>query len=110
MALTEELMQIEHRLATGRGREYSDVLADDALVVVPGAVLDKKTCVEAMGDSPGWDDVSLDEPLLIEGKDFATVVYRFSGVRGDATYRATLTSSYRLPERKLFLRQQTPEA
>lgn len=109
MDLSDELMQIEHRLATGGGAVYSEVLADDALVVVPGAVLDKAACVAAMNDSPGWDEVVLESPQLVESGDVASVIYRFTGVRGDSTYRATLASSYRLPQRTLVLHQQTPD-
>lgn len=102
-------MQIERRLATGRGAEYVDVLADDAVVVVPGAVLDKAACVAAMDDSPGWDEVTLEPPRVVEGEGFASVIYRFTGIRGGSTYRATLASTYRLPELKLILHQQTPD-
>jgi len=109
MAVIDDLMEIERRLATGCGADYSEVLADDALVVVPGAVLDKAACVAAMDASPGWDEVTLESPRGVHGEDFASVVYRFTGVRGDSTYRATLASTYRLPERTLVLHQQTPD-
>lgn len=109
MSLSDDLMQIERRLALGRGDEYRDVLADDAVVVVPGAVLDKAACVAAMDASPGWDDVDLAEPVLIAGEGFGTVVYRFRGTRDGEEYVATLSSTYRLPERRLVLHQQTPE-
>lgn len=109
MSVSDELMQIERRLAMGRGAEYLDVLADDALVIVPGAVLDKVACVAAMNESPGWDEVTLEAPRVIEDENFVVLVYRFTGIRGESTYRATLASSYRLPERKLFLHQQLPD-
>jgi len=51
MDLLEDLLQIERRLATGRGAEYREVLTDDALVIVPGAVLDKNACVAAMAST-----------------------------------------------------------
>jgi hypothetical protein len=103
-------MQIEHRLATGRGDTYREVLADDALVIVPGAVLDKDACVAAMDESPGWDSVTLGPARIIHDDATATVVYRFDGVRGATTYSATLASTYRLqPERRMVLHQQTPE-
>jgi hypothetical protein len=104
-----ELMQIETRLATGRGSDYREVLSDDARVIVPGAVLDRDACVAAMDASPGWQSFSLDEPRLIEAEGTAVVVYRFSGTRADTSYTATLASSYRMPERRLFLHQHTPD-
>jgi hypothetical protein len=109
MTLLDDLLTIEHRLALGDGTDYTEVLTDDALVIVPGAVLDKAACVAAMNESPGWDRVTFDDARLIERDDVAVVVYRFTGVRGETEYSATLASSYRLPEQQLFLHQQTPE-
>lgn len=109
MGLGDELMAIERRLAEGGGDEYREVLDDDAIVIIPGAVLDKGACVAAMDESPGWDRIDLGDPRLLEGDGSATVVYAFTGVRGDSTYRATLASTYRLPQRTLLLHQQTPE-
>lgn len=108
MSVSERLMTIERRLAEGSGPDYEEVLSKDALVVVPGAVLDKAQCVAAMNESPGWDRVELGSPRVIEGPGVATVVYEFTGVRGDTTYTAVLSSSYRLPEATLYLHQQTP--
>ena len=101
-------MQLEDRLARGRGAEYRDILAEDALVVVPGAVLTKEECVAAMDELPGWDDVHLDDARLISDAAAASVVYEFRGRRGDTEYSATLASTYRLPGRRLVLHQQTP--
>lgn len=108
MSISDRLMTIERRLAEGSGTDYQEVLADDALVIVPGAVLNKNECVAAMNESPGWDSVELDSPRVIDCAGVATVVYRFTGVRGDSTYTAVLSSSYRLPEATLYLHQQTP--
>lgn len=103
-------MEIEDRLARGRGNEYREVLAEEALVIAPGAVLDKAGCVAAMDSSPGWDDVALADARLIESQGYASVVHRFEGVRGSTTYSATLSSTYRMPARELLLHQQTPDA
>ncbi|MCS0498963.1 nuclear transport factor 2 family protein [Protaetiibacter mangrovi] len=110
MDLADELMQIERRLADGRGDVYSEVLAEDAVVIVPGAVLDKAECVAAMDASTGWDSVALEAPRLIENGDVASLVYRFRGVRGQQRYTATLSSTYRLRSRELVLHQQTPDS
>ena len=66
MGVADELMAIERELALGRGDVYARVLHDDAVVVVPGAVLTRRECVAAMDESPGWDDVDLGEPRLVE--------------------------------------------
>ena len=110
MDVLSELMQIEHRLASGRGDVYREVLADDAIVIVPGAVLDTAQCVAAMDSSPGWDTVSFDEARLVESDGMAAVVYRFRGERAGIIYAATLASSYRMPECRLLLHQHTPDA
>ena len=110
MDVLNELMQIEHRLATGRGDVYREVLADDAIVIVPDAVLDTAQCVAAMDSSPGWDTVSLAEARLVESEGVAAVGSRFRGDRADTTDSATLASSYRMPERRLLLHQHTPDA
>jgi hypothetical protein len=109
MSLRDDLMATERRLANGSGADYEEVLTDDAVVIVPGAVLDKAQCVAAMNDSPGWDAVELGNPRMIEGGGIATVVYDFTGDRGDTTYSAVLSSSYRLDVGRLYLHQQTPK-
>lgn len=109
MALIDELMASERRLALGSGPEYDATLAEEALVIVPGMVLDRGTCIDAMNASPGWDEVALDDVRLLESGEIATVVYTFTGVRGDDRYRAVLSSTYRLSDGRLLLHQQTPE-
>ncbi len=111
MGVVDELMQSENDLARGRGLEYERVLHEDALVVVPGAVLSRDECVRAMDASPGWDEVVLGEPRLVESRSTATVVYEFRGVRAGSVYRATLSSTYTRDahgEWRLLLHQQTP--
>lgn len=112
MSVADELMDIERGLAQGAGEAYARTLSDDAVVVVPGAVLDKAACVAAIDGSPGWDEVELGDPQLLESGATATVVYPFRGVRGRETVRATLSSTYRRDEAggwRLVLHQQTPE-
>jgi hypothetical protein len=109
--ITAELMEIEERLAVGSGTDYTEVLHSDAVVVVPGAVLDKAGCVAAMGASPGWDEVTLGPPRLVRGAATATVVYRFDGRRGRDTYSATLASTYERSDGawRLLVHQHTPD-
>ncbi|KRD42883.1 hypothetical protein ASE38_00880 [Cellulomonas sp. Root930] len=112
MGVVDELMAIESDLARGRGVAYERVLHADALVVVPGAVLTRDECVRAMDASPGWDEVELGEPHLVESRTTATVVYPFVGRRRSTTYRATLSSTYARDDSgrwRLLLHQQTPK-
>lgn len=105
------LMAQERELAAGDGETYRHVLAADALVVVPGAVLSAEECIAAMDASPGWDEFDMtDVRHLPVSRDCATVVYTFTGRRGVSTYRAALASTYVLRDgvRLLVLHQQTP--
>ena len=103
-------MHNERELATGRGPAYEKILHPDAVVIVPGAVLNKPACVAAMNASPGWDHVELDEVQLVTHEDVATVVYTFVGLRNSLRYQAILSSTYvRTPFGwRLILHQQTP--
>jgi hypothetical protein len=109
--ITEQLLAYEHALATGQGDAYRARLAEDAVVVVPGYVLDRDATIAAMDASPGWDEVDLagasTRPL---GEDGAVLTYTFTGRRGEYEYRAVLSSAYarRDGDWKLVLHQQTP--
>jgi hypothetical protein len=110
--IAEQLLRIEHELARGDGTTYEQHLAEGALVVIPGDVLDREATVEAMDASPGWDEVSIGEELVRElGPDTALLTYRFRGRRGRVHYAATLSSAYVRDGEgswKLAFHQQTP--
>lgn len=112
MTLEDTLLEIEHELAAGSGDAYRRRLADDARVIVPGQALTKDETVAAMDDSPGWDEVAIEDVrLLALGDDGAVLTYRFAGSRGtDFHYAALMSSAYaRTPDGwKLRLHQQTP--
>lgn len=110
MSTTDDLVAIDRRLAKGRGAEYAEVLHDDALVIVPGAVLDKPACVAAMDDSPGWDAFEIKDVRTVATDATTTIAYAFTGRRADATYRATLASTYVRDGDgwRLLLHQHTP--
>jgi hypothetical protein len=108
----EQLLRIEHELARGDGTTYERHLAEGALVVVPGDVLDRAAAVEAMDASEGWDEVSIGEEAVRElGPDVALLTYLFRGRRGQDHYAATLSSAYIRDGEgcwKLAFHQQTP--
>lgn len=112
LAPGEELLRIEHELARGDGSTYERHLAEAAVVVIPGDVLDKPATVEAMDASPGWDEVSIGEETVRElGTDAALLTYLFRGRRGEDHYAATLSSAYVRDGDggwKLAFHQQTP--
>jgi hypothetical protein len=108
----EQLLRIEHELARGDGATYERHLAEGAIVVVPGDVLDRAATVEAMDASEGWDEVSIGEEAVRElGPDVALLTYLFRGRRGQDRYAATLSSAYVRDGEgcwKLAFHQQTP--
>jgi uncharacterized protein DUF4440 len=110
----EQLLRIEHELARGDGATYEQHLAEGALVVIPGDILDRAAAVEAMDASPGWDEVSIGEEAVRElGPDTALLTYRFRGRRGQDHYAATLSSAYVRDGEgcwKLAFHQQTPHS
>lgn len=111
MLTLETLMASETELARGDGAVYRRVLTEDAIVVVPGAVLDADACVRAMDASPGWDSTELTDPRMVRLSDgCASVVYTFTGVRAGERYRAVLTSTYVVRDGvpRLAVHQQTP--
>lgn len=111
MTGTEGIIEMERELAAGDGAAYERHLSKDAVVVVPGATLDKAATVAAMNESPGWLSFEFEDERIVEvTDDVAILSYRFSGSREDEEYVAALTSVYRREEDgwRLVLHQQTP--
>jgi hypothetical protein len=108
----EELLRIEDELGAGAGDAYRRHLAEDAVVVVPGAVLEREACAAAMDASPGWDERSITDARTIAlTHDSAVLTYRWRSRRGDSTYAAVMSSVYARRDGawRLVLHQQTPE-
>ncbi|HET8758459.1 MAG TPA: nuclear transport factor 2 family protein [Solirubrobacteraceae bacterium] len=114
MSLAETLFALERELAHGSGDTYQRLLADHAVVVVPGMTMDKPQTVAAMNASPGWDAVAFADQKVTELSDQAALLtYRFLGRRGDDfDYKALMGSVYVLrgEEWRLAFHQQTPLA
>lgn len=109
--LADTLLPLERALAAGGGDAYRERLAEEAVIVVPGAVLDRVSCIAAMDASAGWDDFAFEGVRALPvGSDAGMLTYTFTGRRGDQTYRAVLTSVYvkRDGEWLMVLHQQTP--
>jgi hypothetical protein len=112
MAGLDALLALDRELALGDGRTYRRLLREDAIVIVPGQVLDLDATVAAMDASPGWDEVSFEEPQTVAlGADAAAVSYRFRGRRGaDVIYEAQMTSTWVREGGgwRMVVHQQTP--
>ncbi len=107
-----QLMAIEEQLADGSGDAYRHHLADEALVVVPGAVLDREACAAAMDESPGWDEQTItDVRTTSVTPDSAMLTYRWRSRRGESLYAAVMSSVYARRDGawRLVLHQQTPD-
>jgi hypothetical protein len=108
--LLDELLPLERALAAGGGDAYRARLAADAILVVPGQVLDRDGAIAAMDASPGWDAFAMEDArALALGDDAGVLTYTFTGRRGDLQYRAVLASTYRREDGwRLVFHQQTP--
>ena len=117
-----DLIELEQQgweaLASGRGAEfYGRVMTEDAIVVVPGMVLDRAQTLASWEGMPPWSEYRLiQERVLHLGADTAIITYEVSARRpGDEQpYHAQLTSVYVAAaerddgEWRLALHQQTP--
>jgi hypothetical protein len=113
MDLRETLLDLDRQLALGDGAAYRRLLRDDAIIIVPGQVLGRDATVRAMDASPGWDEVTLEDPRLVRlgGDDAAAITYRFRGRRGtDLIYEAYMTSTWTRTSAgwRMAIHQQTP--
>ena len=110
--LRDQLLSIERALGGGTGDTYREHLTDDAVVVVPGAAIDREQTAFAIDSTPGWDEFEITDERVVElGEGTALISYRWSSRRGDETYEALMSSVYvrqQDGEWKLALHQQTP--
>lgn len=112
----DELMALEldgwAALSKGNGREfYGEMLADDAVVVVPGAVLDKEQTLASWDGVPPWQWYDLVRRHVLDLDGAAVLVYDVTARRAlEPPYHATVSSTYaRRPEGwRLVVHQQTP--
>ena len=108
----DELLQIERALGAGDGDAYRRHLAEEAIVVIPGAALDRDACIDAMDASPGWDEFAIsDVHALSLTTDSAMLSYRWRSRRGNELYVALMSSVYvrRDGSWRLVHHQQTPQ-
>lgn len=107
-----DLMRIEEELAPGSADAYRRHLAEDAVVVVPGAVLTRDECIAAIAATPEWDEHAISDARTVPlGADSAVLTYRWRSRRGADSYAAVMSSVYarRDDAWRLVLHQQTPQ-
>jgi hypothetical protein len=91
---------------------YSDVLATQVLMVLPGGMVldDRDEVIDSMSGAP-WESFELSEERVHElAGNCAVIVYRASARRGDREYHAVFNSTYVFEDGawRLALHQQTP--
>jgi Domain of unknown function (DUF4440) len=87
-------------------------LADEALMIVPGMVIDRATFLQALAHEQPWANHRIEEPRTVRLTDeSAALVYRVTAQRdGQPEFAGLLTSVYvkRAGRWRLLLHQQTP--
>ena len=99
-------------MGPGGAAFYERTMADDGVMVFPGAVLDKEASIAAIGAAAPWRSYTLDDVRVIGGEDHAVIVYRATAEReGGVPYVALMTSHYARREGRwwLVVHQQTPD-
>jgi ketosteroid isomerase-like protein len=112
----DELMALGLRgwaaLKDGKGAEfYGEMLADDAVVVVPGAVLDKQQALASWAGVAPWHWYDVVRREVMDLGDVAVLIYYVTARRSpEPPYHAIVCSTYaRRPEAwRLIVHQQTP--
>jgi hypothetical protein len=84
-------------LSAGRGGAFYDVvLTDDAVMVLPFAVLDRTASLEAMDEAAPWSRFDItDEQLVNLSEDSKMLIYRATAQRERGPeYRALMSTTY----------------
>ena len=115
--LLNELTTLERQgwdaLSHRRGAEFYDTfLTDDAVMVLPFAVLNRSASIDAIREAPPWSRFELaDEQVIRLSENVATLLYRATALReGQPEYRALMSTTYvRIDGAWLVkMHQQTP--
>ncbi|NVD43850.1 DUF4440 domain-containing protein [Qipengyuania atrilutea] len=98
MAITDEAVWLaEERLWLEGGSAYSELVAGEALLVMPGGgILTGSEASEAMADREGWQSVAMSQQALSRSdKNAIVIAYRAEAEHADDTrYAAHCTSTY----------------
>jgi hypothetical protein len=92
---------------------YDRVLTDDAIMIVPGMVLDRAAALDSWDGIPPWAEYDLADPHTVGlGPDAAALTYHATARRDSQAepYRAVMTSVYVRGASgwQLAIHQQTP--
>jgi hypothetical protein len=106
---------LERRLWLEGTAAYRELLADDAVIVVPmqGGILDRDACLAAIAAAPRWEGVEFrGAQVASPGIDLTLLVYQAEASRGATRWSALCSSLWRQTAEgpRLVLHQQTPLA
>ncbi len=116
--LLTELLSLERQgaqaLTSGRAAGfYGELLTDNALMVVPGFIVDKAIFVQTADSEASWTSFTVEDPRVTSlTSDAAILTYRGRGQRtGQPDYVAWMSSVYvkRDGRWRLAHHQQTPQ-
>jgi endonuclease/exonuclease/phosphatase (EEP) superfamily protein YafD len=102
-------------LSGGDPRDFYDrLMTADAVMILPGMVLDREAVLSSWDGVPGWREFQLAEESCTEWRPgVVALTYHATARRADqpAPYRATMTSVYLRDgeDWRLALHQQTPD-
>lgn len=117
MATLEELLALEQRgadsMVAGTAAEfYADVLTEDAVLVVPGMILDRATFISSMNREPDMRELRIEDPRVVElGAGAAVLLYRaVASLPDGGGWTSFMNSTYVRTDGgwKLAYHQQTP--
>jgi hypothetical protein len=115
--MMEQLLELEERgwqaLSSDHPVEFCEEwLANDAVMIVPGMIIDRATFLRAVGDEQPWASHQIEDAHALSlTDDSAALIYRVTARRaGQPAFIGLLTSVYvkRADQWKLVLHQQTP--
>ncbi len=100
-----------HAIQRGDGGDhYYRSMTPDAVMIVPGAVIDREGVLAAFEGST-WDSYELHEPRVVRlGEKAAILAYRAVATRGADTVELRMSTTYLWDDGgwKVALHQQTP--
>ena len=85
-----------HAICEGRGGDYySRVMTSDAVMIVPGAVIERTSIRASFDSTPPWEEYEIHEPRVIRlGSTGGILVYRAIARRGESTQSIQMSTTY----------------
>ena len=94
----DRIWAFEESLWTASPDHYAESIDDACLMVLPAPpfVFTGRQSIEAVSNTPRWDEVQLSERQVSRPKEGLIVIaYRADALRGEESYVAHCTSTYR---------------